>query len=605
MVLETEIVPFWQWLLTGTEGQLGTLPWFLSVAAAFALLALVAGYLLAAVRHGPLRAGDTTYRVVMTGLRELCVLSPRRVAALTWLAVRESFRRQALIGLLVFLLILVFAGWFLGTRGPDPARLYISFVLTSTTYLVLLLALFLSAFSLPTDIRDRTIYTIVTKPVRAGEVVLGRILGIAAVGTVMLAVMGACSFLFVVRSLDHTHTVDLASLKESVNAPVDGSRHGFTSRTAGHRHAVEIDASGNGQALPNRGHWHAIHARAGNGLQRYEVGPPEGLFRARIPIYGKLRFNDRTGANVARGISVGNEWTYRSYIEGGSAAAAIWTFNGIDPSRFPDGLPIDLMVSVFRTYKGDIEQGILGGMVVRNPAAPKKKVSDLIPFRAKEFTINRLDIPRDLTDSQGKPLDLFRDLVDQGRVEIQVQCLDPEQYFGMAQADCYLRAADGSFAWNFIKGFLGIWVQMIVVTAIGVMCGTFLSGSVAMMLTLGIVVVGFFKYFLLGVATGTVVGGGPVESLVRLVTQQNVTSSLDKGMATGLIQGTDTILLFLMRSFALVLPDFRSFSTVGFVADGYNIPSTLVAEDLITALVYLASMFVIGYFFFRTREVAR
>ncbi|MFV2066205.1 MAG: hypothetical protein ACC645_04440, partial [Pirellulales bacterium] len=296
---------------------------------------------------------------------------------------------------------------------------------------------------------------------------------------------------------------------------------------------------------------------------------------------------------------------YRTYIEGGSMAAAIWTFDHIEPETFPDGLPIDLIVSVFRTYKGNIEQGILGGLVVRNPAAPQDKVSDLIPFRAKEFTINRIDIPRDLTDAQGKPLDLFNDLVDNGRVEIQLQCLDPAQYFGMAQADCYLRAADGSFAWNFIKGFLGIWVQMIVVSAIGVMCGTFLSGSVAMMLTLGIVVVGFFKNFLVGVATGAVLGGGPIESLVRLVTQDNVTNKLDQGLATGLIQSTDDILRFLMRSFALVLPDFRSFSTVAFVSDGYNIPSTLVAEDLATSLAYLVSMFVIGYFLFRTREVAR
>ncbi|MFV2069984.1 MAG: ABC transporter permease, partial [Pirellulales bacterium] len=349
MVLETEIIPFWQWLISGTEGQLGALPWFLSVAAAFAMLALVAGYLLAAVRHGPLRAGDLTYRVVRTGVRELFVLSPRRVTALAWLAVKESFRRQVLIGLLVFLLILVFAGWFLGRQGPDPAKLYLSFVLTSTTYLVLLLALFLSAFSLPTDIRNRTIYTIVTKPVRAGEVVLGRILGIAAVGTVMLVVMGACSYLFVVRSLDHTHTVDLATLTEPASSLEEGSRRGVTSRSVGHRHDVEIDASGNGQALPNRGHRHAIHARAETDLQRYAVGPPDGLFRARIPIYGKLRFKDRAGMDVPRGISVGNEWTYRSYIEGGSMAAAIWTFDNIEPRTSPDGLPIDLMVSVFRT----------------------------------------------------------------------------------------------------------------------------------------------------------------------------------------------------------------------------------------------------------------
>ena len=59
----------------------------------------------------------------------------------------------------VFLLILLFAGWFLDANSNDPAPLYLSFVLTATTYLVLLIALFLSAFSLPADIKNHTIYT--------------------------------------------------------------------------------------------------------------------------------------------------------------------------------------------------------------------------------------------------------------------------------------------------------------------------------------------------------------------------------------------------------------------------------------------------------------
>ena len=41
----------------------------------------------------------------------------------------------------VFILILLFAGWFLDPGSPDPARLYLVFVLTATSYLVLLLAL--------------------------------------------------------------------------------------------------------------------------------------------------------------------------------------------------------------------------------------------------------------------------------------------------------------------------------------------------------------------------------------------------------------------------------------------------------------------------------
>ena len=72
----------------------------------------------------------------------------------------------------------------------NPARVYLSFVLTSTNYLVLLMALLLSAFSLPNDIKNRTIYTVVTKPIRASEIVLGRTLGFAAVGTAMLVADG-------------------------------------------------------------------------------------------------------------------------------------------------------------------------------------------------------------------------------------------------------------------------------------------------------------------------------------------------------------------------------------------------------------------------------
>ena len=88
-------------------------------------------------------------------MRDLLSISPRRVLALAWLAVQESLRRRVLVGFGVFLLILLFAGWFLDTKTNDPATLYLSFVLTATTYLVLLMALFLSAFSLPADIKNQ------------------------------------------------------------------------------------------------------------------------------------------------------------------------------------------------------------------------------------------------------------------------------------------------------------------------------------------------------------------------------------------------------------------------------------------------------------------
>ena len=44
-----------------------------------------------------------------------------------------------------------------------------------------------------------------TKPVRSTEIVLGRILGFTAVGTLLLAVMGGLSHQFVRRGIQHAH----------------------------------------------------------------------------------------------------------------------------------------------------------------------------------------------------------------------------------------------------------------------------------------------------------------------------------------------------------------------------------------------------------------
>ena len=610
MVIEQETLPFWQWLLRGSADTPAALLWFLLVVACVALLALVASYLLAAVRHGPMAAGDLTYRVVTTGLKELVVVSPRRVFALARLAVKESLRRRVLVAVVVFLLILLFASWFLGTNNTQPAKLYLSFVLTATTYLVVLMALFLSAFSLPNDVKNKTIYTIVSKPVRAGEIVLGRIVGFTAVGTLLLAIMGVCSYVFVVQSLRHSHDVQVQSLVDEADREGGRTRRGTTTTVDHHRHEVVLYDDGSGAALPAHGHGHDIVVANSDGEPRYTVGKPRDMFRARVPIYGKLRFKDRQGADKAKGISVGNEWTYRSYVEGGTQAAAIWTFEGLPEDL--EELPIELTLSVFRTYTGKFADeksgaavGILGGIVLRNPADPDKKRSAAHIFRAREYSVNQETIPRDLVDPEGNPIDLFADLVDNGKLEIEVQCLDRAQYFGMAQADLYLRARDGSFAVNFCKGYASIWVQMLLVTCFAVACSTFLSGPVAMMFTLSVIVLGFFKKFIVGVATGAVVGGGPVESLIRLVTQMNVTTEFEQGWGTTITQAIDAVLLAAVRGFAAMIPDFGSYSTVRYVSDGYDIPWNGLSQDVVASAAYLAGLFVVGYFFLRTREVAK
>ncbi len=190
-------------------------------------------------------------------------------------------------------------------------------------------------------------------------------------------------------------------------------------------------------------------------------------------------------------------------------------------------------------------------------------------------------------------------------MEVELQCLDAEQYFGVGKGDMYLRAGDASFTANFIKGYLGIWVQMLLVTSFGVMFSTFLSGPVAMLATLAALVIGSQAGFIVGVARGDIEGGGPVESFLRLVQQKNVTTELDPGLSTDVVQATDRVFMSIMTAVTGLLPEFPRFDNVDYVAHGFDVPTDVIGVQILTALGYVAAVFAIGYFFFRSREVAR
>jgi hypothetical protein len=609
MVLEQEILPLLDWLFPSLAG-VGALVKFIFVVAGLALVSLFVAYLRSAILHGP---GEGFYAVAKALATAITADFPqttlRRIWAMARLAIQESLRRRVLVGFAVFAVVLLFAGWFLDTKSDHPARLYLSFVLTATERLILILAVLLATFSLPTDIKNRTIYTVVTKPVRALEIVLGRIVGFTAVNTAILVLMGLVSVGFVYRGLAHRHTVEIEDMEAVKDS--DGTLQawrGETSFDSFHRHDLAVNAAeGRGQAEMTMDHYHDIVASGAGEDVSFEVGPARGALVARVPLYGKLVFYDRTG-RPGKGISVGKEWTYRQYIEGGSLAAAAWTFSGIREQDFPQSLPLEMTLSVFRTYKGDIVSGILGSITVKNPTTGLS--SEPIPFTAKEFVTYRHDVPRQLkaVDPDGtlRDIDLYADLVDEeGRVEIWIQCSEPSQYFGMAQADLYIRGRDASFLWNFCKAYIGIWLQMLIVTCFGVTLSTFLSGPVAMFAALGIYLVGLFQQFIISVATGEQVGGGPLESFIRIITQKSMTTELDVGpVIDRVVPAIDWVLMSFMWLAAKIFPDFTSFNTSRFVAYGFNIDGNLLGQHCLTALAFVLVLSVFGYFFLKTREIA-
>jgi hypothetical protein len=365
-----------------------------------------------------------------------------------------------------------------------------------------------------------------------------------------------------------------------------------------------------------KGHSHNIYLRDGD----YIVGPPTGDLLARVPVYGALSFLDRYGQpSEEGGLNVGKEWTYRSYIEGNTLNTAIWEFENLTEDMFVTSnsksvLPLELNLRVFRSTKGKIESRIRGEILLVNPEETlrnEERFSAPIPFEADEFVTTQVNIKfsdirrQNPVTGELENIDLFRDLVDSGKLQVHIRCKEHAQFFGMAQADLYLRAPPGSFEANLIKCYLGIWMQMLLVILLGVFFSTFLNGIVALISTVAIVAMGMFAGFIGDIQTGEAPGGGPIESIVRNITQQGATLELEMGdTAIEVIKSLDGFYLNTMESLAKLAPDFSKFNMSSKVAYGYDIHLDLILRQLVTTMVYFFVLVLAGYFILTSREIA-
>ncbi|MEX0585934.1 MAG: hypothetical protein WD176_04785 [Pirellulales bacterium] len=704
MVLEQTLEPIGQWL-----------PWALIVWAGVLVILFAIGSLVAwgslAIAHGPKQAVRGVLRGIHVAATDWFAIAPRRVGALAGLAVREAIRSRILIVLVLFGVVLAMAGWFIA-GGDRPARIFLGTVFFWITFLLVIVSLLVSALSLPADITRRTLFTVLTKPVRASEIVLGRVLGFSIVGTALLALMGAVGYVFVVRMVDHTHSVSPDDVVELELPPPGGEfsadtpvEEGRLTDAAGHHHTFRITAAGEGWADSAAGHVHRVTkdvtprvryakieqgdsarvaivfsepmdpvaatrtdnyqasggltvgaatvsdtnrrvtltlsgraevgrttitvseglaSRVGHSLAEgatvavgdrdlppetilYAVGSPENMFRARVPLYGELHFTDDAGQPKPVGISVGSEWAYRSYINGATQSSAVWTFDGVSEERFGDVLPLEITIRVYRTHKGRVDMPVRGTLVLRNPDHPDVATKPQV-FYAADQRLDQQYCPRTLrgTDAQGRSadLDLYRDLVSDGKLQVVLQCIESGQLYGVARADAFLLVREGSFALNYVKCCLTVWLQMLLVIAMAVMFSTLLSGPVALFATMTTLVMGFFSGFMGRIIGDQMWGGGPLEAAYRLQNRMNLVTKLEPGFFTDLIQWGDWVIRFFLACLVTLFPDYSRYSHIDYLAEGFAIPWQNIALLAISTLGYVVPMLVIGHVLLRSREIA-
>lgn len=514
-------------------------------------------------------------------LRDFFRMRWGRIYAIARLSFIESIRRKVVWVFLIQLAVFLFpARWWFVNNPEDEIRTAITVLNYAMTAEFIFVGLLLSGFSIPQDVRSQTIHTIVTKPVERFEIVLGRFLGFLSLLTIALVSFSGIGLLLISAS-----NVDGAAREKSM--------------------------------------------------------------KARVPIYGKLGFSSERRAGF-QGISVGREREYRRYIAGGAGATnrAIWQFANVSPSIVDnrDAVPVEFSFDIYRTTKGEEGKGVfltfnfttwnysqtrdkeyqdriskeLGsyptnvqptdavGWEKMNAIAEEFGRFEIRNVQHYDYHTDTIYFPPGLLRNLNKSKPTDEELVKSGfNLRTTVRCETESQFVGVAAYDLYILEAEGSFALNFFKGAMGLWARLAIILAISITFSTYLAGVISFLGAAFLFLLGLIQDFIESLARGSNVGGGPFESLTRLVRGDNPTLTYDNPTPTQqAISGVDSGFRWLLQRFLDVIPDIDRFTWTNYVSEGFSIRPEFIVVNMVILAGYLLPWFVVSYYLMKSREIA-
>ena len=506
--------------------------------------------------------------VALPFLINLPRLSGQRIFAIAKLSFKEAIRKRVLYAFTGLLLILLFGSWFIPAKSSDQLRTYVTVVFWAMTDILLMVSALLASFGIPGDIKSQSLFLIVTKPVERVEILLGRLLGYMSLLSLVLLVLSGAGLLYILRG-------------------------------------VSPEAA-------------------------------EESLKARAPVYGRLRYENTSSST--QGDNVGREWEYRGYISGSQGAStpqpkAIWEFASL-PAALANRARVtaEFTFDIYRTTKGYENQGVGIGMVftTRNhdpekmrveresrerqgkPPLSTEELAGLFGYFQPSSSITFYDFSTGSTDLPGA---LFANALEGDSkappLIVTVTCKESTQYVGMARYDFYLREDDtGSgadavrFSWNFLKGSMGLWLRILLVTTISLVLSTYLSGVVSLLVALFVFMLGQFQEFLVSLVLGRVSGGGPLENFSRLITNEVAGKQLENTALNNVLMNTDRMLREALAGMLNFLPEVKSLSYTEYVSNGFSIGGEDLVSNTIRTCAYLLPWLLLGYHLLREREVA-
>ena len=158
-------------------------------------LMLMGGVCLAVIIVGVIAA------VVSSAIRHFFT-STAAIAVYTW---REGMRKKTLIGFLILSILVIFGSSFMTAflaqttvgelESDTDLKLIKDICVTTISVFGALITIFISASVVPTEVENKVIYTVLAKPVRRFQYVLGKFIGVQLIVIINLALMGGLFFL--------------------------------------------------------------------------------------------------------------------------------------------------------------------------------------------------------------------------------------------------------------------------------------------------------------------------------------------------------------------------------------------------------------------------
>jgi ABC-type transport system involved in multi-copper enzyme maturation permease subunit len=503
----------------------------------------------------------------------------RRIFALAKLSFKEAIRRRVLYAFGLFLLLILFVSWFAPAKPEDQVRTYVTVMFWSMSILLLFVAVLMSAFSIPNDIKQQTIHTIVTKPVERFEVVLGRFLGFLALMTIVLVIMTTIS-LFMVRS---GVTPEAAAESLKAREPLRGD--------------LRFENTGNEKLGTNVGREWDYRSY----ITRPDANQPPQTARwefVTVP------------ANLGARERVLCEYTFDIYrtTKGKEGADVSCSFKFYTWRYRPDN------DKLYRKEHGAVRDA---------------QKEDALAEKYGYYEINSLPVTDFHTQSFYLPGGLFRNAsgsdperdteireMSQRRppaLVMRVTCDSATQYVGMARDDLYVRLDDPNkssekwlFSVNFFKAAFGLWLRLALIIGLAVIFSTYLSGVISLLVALLMYLGGISKDFIQEVAKGLNPGGGPLEAMVRMSRRELTGASMSESLATTeqIVSASDQVYRVVLRPVLYMIPDVDRFDMTSFVAEGFNIPADQMFLSALLLLGYLLPWAVLAYYLMKWREVA-